>query len=170
MTEVQERVIEVRLDSNEIVYVRRLSPLSQQILIEKAKAVFPPPDPKDYIKPLSDIAPNALEGVMIPADQNPEYAKALNAAKFKQNSWVLEQFLDMNLVVNTPEGREVTIARYASRLAAVRQHGELPPDEWKATVLHGLMTTWHDRTIIGNAATGLLTGEEVRLAMTTFWS
>lgn len=168
MTDQQERVVELQLDSNETVYVRRLSPLVQQLLIEKAKSVYPLPDPKEYIKPLSSVAPNALEGVMIPAEQNPEFVKATNRARQKQNTWVLDQFLAMDVVIGTPEGREATIARYASRIEALRPFGELPADAWKATLLYGLITTWEDRNRIGNTAMGMLSGEEIRLALTTF--
>lgn len=168
MPEQQERVVELVLDSNEVVYVRRLSPLAQQVLMERAKQLFPTPDAKEYEQPLSEIASNALEGVMVPGEQNPKYILVVRDVRLKQNGWVLDQFLNMDVVVNTPEGREATIARYADRIAALREYGELPEDAWKATVRYGLMTSWDDRNRIGNAATGMLSGEEIRLALVTF--
>lgn len=168
MPEQQERVIAVTLDSNETVYVRRLSPLATQLLVVKAEKLFPSPRPEEYVKPLSDIASNAVAGMTVPAEQNPAYQQAVIKAKAQRDAWGRDALIEMGVVVDTPEGRDKTIARYAERLAALAKFGDLPENVWLATVQYGLMTTSLDRSLITRAATGVLTGEEIRLALTTF--
>lgn len=165
---MQEKLIQLTLDVGEEIFVRKLSPLAVQAIIDQSKLLFPEPLEKDYIRPLSDIAPNAAEGMTIPGKDNPLFQADMQAARVKQNDYLSEKILMIGVVIDTPEGREKTIERYRGRLALMRQVIDLPSDEWLATVLYGLITTGNDKRQIVLTALGSISGEEIRTSMRTF--
>lgn len=166
--DIQERLIEVPLDSSEVVLVRPLSPFALQALQEAARQAFPPPDKKAFEKPLSDIAPNAMPGVMMPAEENPEYQVALKNNRADYNGKMIELTLLAGVIVDTPEGREATIERYAGRMERLRKLVPLPEDDWLATTMYGMLSSFADRGRVASAAINPLTEKEVRFALRSF--
>ena len=166
--DVQEKLIEIALDSGETVYVRPLSPFALQAIDEAARQAFPPPDKKAYEKPLSDIVPNAMPGVMAQAEDNPDYQAALKANKADVNGRMIELTLRSGVIVDTPEGREATIARYAERLSRLRELIPLPDDDWLAVSLYCLLASYRDRAKIASIVINPLTDAEVRSAIRSF--
>lgn len=166
--DIQETLVEMQLDSGEVVLIRRLSPFARQALLNRAKEIHPNPDKKLYEKPLSDITPNAMPGVMMAAEENPDYKAALDVALVAQVRWFNDAVIQSGVVVDSKEGRELTIERYRPRLDQLRTLASLPESEWQATVLYGLMTTGNDRVRVIRAAIETLTEADVRLAMRSF--
>lgn len=164
----QETHINLTLDSNEAVWIRRLSPFATQSLLDKANEIYPSPDVKKYEFPLSEIASNAMPGMMVSGEESEQYQKDLTAAKIKQNKWFNAAIIGAGVVVDTPEGREATITRYGERIATLRVLTYLPEDPWLATVMYGLITTWEDRNRIAAIASGTLTGKEISAALRMF--
>lgn len=162
---IQETLIEVTLDSNEIVFVRRLSPLAQSLILQEVEAKFPEPDKKQYERPLQNAA---REGLMEPADANPEYKAALALARKRHNTALGAGILLAGVIHDTPEGREATIERYTKRLDYLRAIVKLPDDVWLATALYGLITTSADRKKVLDAAQDSLEAGDIRLAMRSF--
>lgn len=166
--EIQERLIEVPLDSSEIVLVRPLSPFALQAIQQAALEAFPPPDKKAFEKPLAEVAPNALPGVMMAAEDNPEYKTAYQNHRAAYNGKVIELTILSGVIIDTPEGREATIARYADRIAQLRTVINLPEDDWLATSIYGMLTSFMDRGRVASAAINPLTEKEVRSALRSF--
>lgn len=72
------------------------------------------------------------------------------------------------MVVDTPEGKDATLARYAARLAQRRAVMKLPADDWLACVMFVLVTSTADMINVMNAATLSLGEDEVRRALRSF--
>lgn len=170
MQTIQEALVEMQLDSGEIVLIRRLSPFARQALLNRAEEIHPNPEKKLFERPLSDTVPNAMPGVMAAAEDNPDYKAALQTAKIAQMKWFNDTVIQSGVVVDSKEGREQTIERYMPRLQSLRELLSLPDNPWLATVLYGLITTKDDRIRIVKAAIETLTEEDIRLAMRSFRS
>lgn len=170
MQTIQEALVEMQLGSGEIVLIRRLSPFARQALLNRAEEIHPNPEKKLFERPLSDTVPNAMPGVMAAAEDNPDYKAALQTAKIAQMKWFNDAVIQSGVVVDSKEGRELTIERYRPRLDVLRALVALPENEWQATVLYGLMTTANDRIQVIRAAIETLTEADVRLAMRSFRS
>lgn len=168
MQTIQETLVEMQLDSGEIVLIRRLSPFARQALLNRAEEIHPSPDKKPFERPLSDITPNAMPGVMMAAEENPDYKAALQTAKIAQMKWFNDAVIQSGVVADSKEGRELTIERFRPRLQSLRELMSLPDNEWLATVLYGMITTKEDRIRIVKAAIETLTEEDIRLAMRSF--
>ena len=163
-----ETLVELALDSGETVLVRRLSPYTRQGLFVRAEELHPYPDKKAFEKPLADVVANAMPGLMMPAEDNPDYKAAFHEAKLQQAKWFNDAVIESGVVEDSKEGRELTIERYKPRIQHLRTLMKLPDDEWQATVLHGLITTREDRVRIIKASNETLTEEEIRVAMRSF--
>lgn len=160
----EQKLYEVPLDSGEIVFVQPLTAFARQAIFDRASEVYPAPDKTLYEKPLE----NAPVATLIEAELNPEYQEAMKVVRGKRLAWYWEGVINAGVVVDTPEGRETTIQRYAERLKALRQSANLPSDNWFATVKFMLITTQDDVRYITNAASEALKEEEIRIGIHSF--
>lgn len=164
-SEPSELLLEVTCDSGEIAIVEPLSPFAYQALVREAERLYPMPNKDDYVKPLEG-AP--IEGLTVGAEHNEEYVKATRKAIQSFKNWLFVAVLDAGVVIDTVEGREVTMARYAARLKALAERGVSIEDEWLATVKFGVIRTPADTDRIVNAARGGLSQEEIDGAVRSF--
>lgn len=162
--QVTERLVEVSLDSGELVYVQPLSVWGQQAILNLIDDEHPAPAPEDYQKPLE----GSVIGASYPLEMNTEYQAALTANRAIRNRLFTARVFEAGVVVDTPEGRAATLARYASRLAQRRAVMRLPEDDWTALVMFILVTSTNDISLILNAATANLREDEVRSALRAF--
>lgn len=165
MSDLTEKLYETPLDSGELVWIKPLSPLTYQALLNEARRLFPEPNPAEYQRPLQNAF---VEGLLEPPEQNPDYVEALRKARVDQINWIYEAVIRLGVVVDTPEGKEATIARYAAQLAAVRKYTKVEEDDWLATVLYCLISTRQDNQVIVEVAREVLTREEIRNAVRSF--
>jgi hypothetical protein len=170
MQEIQETLVEVALASGLVILVRRLNAATRILLLNDVEKKYPFPDPANYIQPLSEVAPNAIEGAMIPADENPAYMAARGEIEEARKRHLVMAVFSLGVVVDTVEGRETTIERYEVRIQKLKAalSTELPEDKWQATVRYGLISTADDLAHIFNAAWNVLRQDEVRLAIRSF--
>lgn len=167
--DIQERLVQIELDSGETVFVRPLSPFALQAIEETARSAFPTPDKTPFERPLTDVAPNAMPGVMIPAEENPEYQSALKLNKADVNGRMIELTILSGVIVDVSDGREAALERYAGRLARLRKViPTMPDDDWLAVSMYCLLATFKDRGRVANAAINPLTDKEVRFALRSF--
>lgn len=158
----------VTLSCGEVVVVQRLAPMLQSLIIDQSRQMHPPPDPKQYQRPLANAA---IEGALEPAEMNPEYNAAVAKATLQQSTHLINKFLQCGVVNQVEdEENEVTVARYADQLAMIRAAvGQLDaPNDFQAVVLYILIQSPEDRTNILKAAQGRLTQEDVERASALF--
>jgi len=161
-------LIDVTLTSGVTVRVRRLSPILLQQIAERAKTLYPLPDPAGYRVPLK----NAAEpGLYEPVEMNPDYRAAQRDAILQQNAWYWDKVLRCDVVDSVAgESREETLARLGGRLDIYRAAlGELDAkDDWQALVLYELIQSADDRALIVKAAQNTLTQGDVDAAAESF--
>lgn len=162
-----QKVFEVDLENGEAVIVEAISPLLLRTLWKAAEALYPNADPRQYDKPLEH---SAIPGALAQGEESDEYKAARVAAFNKQNSHVSAAVIESGVVIDTPEGKAVTLERLRPKLERQRKFlGELmPEDEWLAAVMFCLVTTRNDVTRIVEASKDALKEEEVRDWMRTF--
>jgi len=158
----------VTLSCGEVVVVQRLAPMLQSLIIDQSRQMHPPPDPKQYQRPLANAA---IEGALEPAEMNPDYNAAVNQARLHQALYVTNKILQCGVVTQVEnEETEATVARYADQLAMIRTAvGQLDaPNDFQAVVLYILIQSPEDRSNILKAAQGTLTQEDVERAAALF--
>ena len=155
------------LDSGEIVYVRPLPPFMRQLLVQESRLIHPDPKPEDFIRPLANAA---REGATEPAALNPDYLAAKVKVQDERTNWLYNAVIKQDVVVDTPEGREATLARYAHRMAQLRKKVQTLPyeDEWQAVVLLCIVGGPADILRIGNAALDTLTEADIKAGIAFF--
>jgi len=163
MTEPTRKLCEILLDSGELVYVQPLNPYFRQAISDQARDLYPDPDPKAYEKPMANAL---IDGMMLPGHENPDYITAYQQAQIKQRNHTHLAVM-LAAVVDTPEGWEQTLRRYARRLAYNRQAARLPDDDWQALVLSVLVVTLDDINAILAAAMDTIKEDEVRRGLRT---
>lgn len=163
-TPLTEKLIEVRLDSGELVYVQPLSHWGQQAILDRIDEDYPPPNPDEYQQKLE----GSILGANIPLEANEKYQTALKQHREIKNRLFISRIFEAGVVVDTPEGREATLARHMARLQARRAVMKLPADDWLACVMFVLVTSTADMLNVMNAATLSLGEDEVRRALRSF--
>lgn len=155
------------LDSGEVVRVKPTSPFARALILQEAFRLHPDPDPKDFERPLENAA---REGAVEPVDLNPDYVKARNAAQDARTNYVYNATIKQGVVVDTPEGREATMARYALELARLKKSATIPDewDEWLVVVLLCIVRSAADVIRIGNAANEALTEVDILAGVRMF--
>jgi len=159
-----EKLIEVKLDSGELVYVQPLSHWGQQAILDRIDEDYPPPNPDAYQRKLE----GSILDANIPLEANAEYQAALKQHRDLRNKVFISRLFEAGVVVDTPEGKDATLARYAARLAQRRAVMKLPADDWLACVMFVLVTSTADMINVMNAATLSLGEDEVRRALRSF--
>lgn len=151
------RLAEVTLDNGEVVYASPLSPFAIQAITTRAKELYPDPDPTLYERPIKGAPEGAPPE---PLEMNDEWVRDEKIAKRKQanyTNWALVQAS----ILDTPEGKDVTMVRYAETIAALRRVGSVTADDWSATILFCLVTTHADVDRIYSTVNQLPTPEGV---------
>ena len=162
---IQEKLYHVPLNSGDIAYVRPLSPYVRMTLFRQCEELFPDPDPKPFEKPLA----NAFDATLTEAaENNPAYKAALLKARTLQLNKLYELIIDSGVVVDTHEGKAVTLRRYQARLDALRRVMTLPDDAWLATVKYALITNKGDIRRIADATNEALTPEDIAAGVAAF--
>ncbi len=165
MDEPQELLYRVTCDSGDIAIVRPFSPLAYHAFVVEAERLYPPPNEADYVQPLENAA---VEGLTVPAKDNPKYTEAAVAAMRQQVNWTYLAVIRSGVVIDTEEGQEATIERYRPQIDILREQAGVEEDGWLATVLYGVIRTQRDILNIVSAARGSLTQEEIRAAVEAF--
>lgn len=148
----------VLLDSGVEVDIPPLSPHAYAKILLKAEALYPPPDEEEFRKPVPNAA---IEGDTFIDKDDPLYKERLEEAKKKQSEYIAKALQEISL--EFPDGKEALIARFATKIAAMRKFIDLPKDDWEATFLYGVISSVADHeTILFAAQNALpLTGEEI---------
>lgn len=162
--QLTERLVEVALECGELIYVQPLSAWAQQAILDQIDTEHPAPDPAVYEQMLE----GSIIDAPIPLESNERYQKALTTHRELRNRIFLARIFEAGVVVDTPEGREATLIRYAERLQARRAVMKLPANDWLACVMFVLVTSVTDMLRVMNAATATLREDEVRGALRAF--
>lgn len=162
-----EKLYTLTLDSGAPVYVRSLSPIARAAIMDAAIERYPDPDKAPFEQP----APNAPPGVniTIPAEENPEYVQQRYIAQVRRMNHVNDAIIRGGVVCDSPLGKQFLIDHYAplrQQMLKVMTLGEL--DVWTETVITCLIRTRDDAIAIANAASEVISADEVRRAMKSF--
>lgn len=161
MTEaVTELLCRVPMDNGDVLFVQSVSVFARKAFIQQAEQLYPKPDPDDerYKIPLKN-APPELEAYE-PVDENPDYRLAVSMSLLQRTNYLYNAVLDFGAVVDSAEGKNATVARYAPKLALLQGAG-VPPDTWQATVKLCCITTADDVKRIFRVACEALEQEDI---------
>jgi hypothetical protein len=156
-----ELLCRVPLDNGDVLFVQSISVFARKAFMQQAEQLYPKPDPEDeqYKIPLKG-APPELEAYE-PVDENPAYRRAMAQSLLQRTNYLYNAVLDFGAVVDSDEGKNATIARYAPKLALVEGAAGIPPDEWQATVKLCCITTADDVRRIYRVACEALEQEDI---------
>ncbi len=167
MTEPQRNLFEVALDVGEVLLVQSLSPYVRAQLWDVANGVYPDPDAAPYER---EVPNAAVPGMKTPADQNEEYRRLKASASIQRLAYFYELLIDAGCVVDTVDGHEVTLARYADDLAHVRRIMKLEGErnDFQDCVKYVLLRSGVEIRAVANAGNASLTNEEVMRGIRSF--
>lgn len=129
----RKKVVVYETDSGVIIHVTMIATSTIKLMDKRAQEVYPTPDPKPFEAPL----PNAEnEGVVIPATDNPEYVKLLNAVDVDRNNWMARWVFDTAL--EYPDGITALVERFKGKLEHMRDtlDSSLDPTDWNTVFEH----------------------------------
>lgn len=161
-----QKVIELVLDSGELVLVKPMSVYLRQAIAAKAETLYPFPDEADYERPV-DPEKAAIPGMMHPAKDNPDYQLKLAEISTERLSWYTDYLI--GTIIEWPAGKTALMAKYAEQVEQLAGVLDIQEDAWEATWKYCLVGDV-DRQNIMQAVNGnlMLTEGEVRDAMRIF--
>lgn len=163
-----QKTFAIPMESGDYLLIQPLSVYAIQALERRAEELYPFPAKADYEMEL-DPDKALVPGQKIPAEENPDYKNAYDIARSKQRRYVNDKALALS--VDVEGGKDYAIAKYAERIAQMRDMMTLPEDEWEATLFFCLIGSQEDLSNIVMAINGqntLPTEEEIRDGMRLF--
>lgn len=143
------KVIELRLSTGVELNVTPVTAFDLQALRDRARKLYPLPDAKHYERDLP--AEDALvPGQKLSGEDHPEYVAAVRRAEKSQADYLNAGILHLALEFKEPKAD--IIDRYRPVLERKREVIDLPTDEWRATLLHGVLESPEDITTVLAAA------------------
>lgn len=130
--------------SGVMVHVTPLSIFTIQAIRDKAEQEFPYPDPDPYRLPLE----NAVEGVTLPAQENPEYQALCKPIDDARNGWKAETYIEMACTYPQFESREAMIAHFKPRLDQLRKVAVIDENDWQNVLNHCVFTGKPDKQAV----------------------
>lgn len=122
------KVIEIELDSGVMCHVTPLNLWAYQALQDAAKDKYPDPDKKPYEEPLENAA---TPGIVIPAEDNPDYMEALAAVHGQRVAFMLDWLTRRHIVF--PEGETAIRERFADAVKDLQDiSSDLDVTDWPA--------------------------------------
>lgn len=134
--------------SGVIVHVTPLSIFTIQAIRDRAEQEFPYPDPADYRLPLE----NAVEGVTLPASENPEYQALCKPIDDQRQNWKVQAYIDMSCTFPAFESRAEMIERFKPRLEQLRKVSLMSDDDWQNVLNHCVLTGRPDKQALVSLA------------------
>lgn len=143
------KVIELKLSTGVELSVTPVTAFDLQALRDRARKLYPAPDAKQFEREVP--AEDALvTGQKLPGDQHPEYLAQMEAVERERGDYMNAGILHLALEFKEPKAD--IIARYRPVLERKRAVLELPEDEWRATLLHGVLESADDLMTVLAAA------------------
>lgn len=160
-------------ERGEVVYGRPLSPRVRRGILERALELYPAPDVTLFVGDMDTEAgldeAHSQELAKQAAYASDGYRRAAQDAENNRWHYIYDATLQAGAVVDTPEGKTATIARYADEVARVRAVVADPiMDDWIATVMYGLVVTYMDASRIYAAAFQRISDEAMQAAVKFF--
>lgn len=148
---MQEKVVEITLDSGIRVFVTPLSRYQRNGLIQAAEKLYPYPDKKQYEYVLSDDV--AIPGMTLPADDKdnpryPEYMGLVTEANIQRQDHIIAGMLNMCLRYPDFKDKHALIEYFAPYLDEQRDWLALPDDAWDATLRFAIVRSPSDESQI----------------------
>lgn len=157
---------EVATEVGVVLLVTALNPYVRTQLYELAAVLYPDPDPSRY----EYDVPNAAVPLKTSAMDDPAYQQLYLETKLRRLSKVYELMLDSGVVVDTTEGKAVTLEAYADELQQVRRVLKLEGerDDFLDLVKYVLLRSGKEIKTVADCATNAITQEEMMLGIRTF--
>lgn len=147
MTQLLPKVTEITLDSGVRVHVAPLSVYQRIALTQAAEKLYPYPDKAQYEEALPEGM--AIEGLTIPAEQNPEYQTAVKLINNQRGEYTNTAIFNLCLTYpDFPRGKPELIEYFAAYLDEQRDYMALPDDEWEATLRFAVIRSPSDEAQI----------------------
>ncbi len=143
------KVIELKLSTGVDLTVTPVTAFDLQALRDRARKLYPAPDPKQYEQAVPE-ADALVPGQKISGDQHPAYIEAMEAVERQRGDFLNAGILHLSLEFKEPKAD--IIARYRPVLDRKREVIDLPADEWRATLLHGVLESQDDLMTVLAAA------------------
>ena len=122
------KVIQIELDSGVICQVTPLNLWAYQALQDAATAKYPDPDKAPYETAIENAA---TPDVKLPAEDNPDYLKALAEAHGQRVAFMLDWLTRRHITF--PEGETTIRERFAGAVADLKElKPDLDVDDWTA--------------------------------------
>lgn len=103
----------------------------------KAAELFPYPDPTPYRKQME----NAVEGVLTPPEDDPDYVALVTTADSKRNEWSNRAILDYCVTFPDFSGRDEILNFFAAKRDALRKIAKFEDnDDWNVTLYHIILS------------------------------
>lgn len=160
-------------ERGEVVYGRPLSPYVRRGILEMAADKYPDVDVEPFVGEVDETTGLSAEHSQALARDAAYASKPYREAQrqLENNRWhhIYAATLHAGAVVDTPEGRERTIARYAAERERVRKVVKDPiQDDWLATVVYCLIVNYTDAGRIYAGAFQQISDEAMQAAVKFF--
>ena len=157
---VNKIIIQHELVNGVTVDVTPLSPYTRAEITEKAKEIYPDPDPAPYQKAETNVLGEDVKYID-PAKED-DWKRAQLDVRETRLQWAYDEMLRLSVSCNGDT--KAVLEAYSPDIEKLRKSGlSLPEDDWEAILFHCLLTWNSDRNLVIKAImqTAPLTDGEV---------